>query len=132
MAEDIIIEDELFADEPEQVGIVAEAPSRDIAEQLADLHTLKGAGFISMLKEITRQRASVDNRLKESIGQSNRILLNMAVDYNPRHLAMSIKRYFEQNQSALEVLIFKGSKIISIIREDTESYVFIRNFMMKY
>ena len=56
----------------------------------------------------------------------------MAVDYNPRHLAMSIKRYFEQNHSALEVLIFKGSKIISIIREDTESYVFIRNFMMKY
>jgi len=132
MLEETIIEDEIFADEPEQIWIVAEAPSRDIAEQLADLHTLKGAGFISMLKEITRQRASVDNRLKESIGQSNRILLNMAVDYNPRHLAMSIKRYFEQNQSALEVLIFKGSKIISIIREDTESYVFIRNFMMKY
>jgi len=132
MLEDIILEDEIFADEPEQMWIVAEAPSRDIAEQLADLHTLKGAGFISMLKEITRQRASVDNRLKESIGQSNRILLNMAVDYNPRHLAMSIKRYFEQNQSALEVLFFKGSKIISIIREDTESYVFIRNFMMKY
>ena len=132
MLEDIILEDEIFADEPEQMWIVAEAPSRDIAEQLADLHTLKGAGFISMLKEITRQRASVDNRLKESIGQSNRILLNMAVNYNPRHLAMSIKRYFEQNQSALEVLIFKGSKAISIIREDTESYVFIRNFMMKY
>ena len=47
-------------------------------------------------------------------------------------VTMSIKRYFEQNHSALEVLIFKGSKIISIIREDTESYVFIRNFMMKY
>ena len=87
--------------------------------RLYDLKTIQG-------------KASVDNRLKESIGQSNRILLNMAVDYNPRHLAMSIKRYFEQNHSALEVLIFKGSKIISIIREDTESYVFIRNFMMKY
>ena len=46
----------------------------------------------------------------ESIGQSNRILLNMAVDYSPRHLAMAIKRYFELNQNALEVLIFKGSK----------------------
>lgn len=204
MLEDTIFEDELFEDEPEQVWIAAEAPSRDIAEQLADLHTLKGAGFISMLKEITQQRAftplegesniyttggkteedydnllnaarkavehgykvyilpnpkdirtadfiferkgvyrlydlktiqgkaSVDNRLKESIGQSNRILLNMAVDYNPRHLAMAIKHYFEQNQSAMEVLIFKGSKIISIIREDTESYIFIRHFMMKY
>ena len=204
MLEDIILEDEVFEGEPELILTVAEAPSRDIAEQLADLHTLKGVGFITMLKEITQQRAftplegdsniyiidgmqgddydnllnaarkavehgykvfilpnpkgirtadfiferkgvyrlydlktikgkaSVDNRLKESIGQSNRILLNMAVDYNPRHLAMAIKRYFEQNQSALEVLIFKGSKIMSIIREDTESYVFIKNFMMKY
>jgi hypothetical protein len=68
----------------------------------------------------------------ESIGQSNRIILNMAVDYSLRHLAMAIKRYFELNQNALEVLIFKGSKIISIIRKDTESFVFIRNFMMKY
>jgi len=57
MLEDIIIEDEIFVDEPKQVWIVAEAPSRDIAEQLADLNTLKGAGFISMLKAITQQRA---------------------------------------------------------------------------
>ena len=204
MLEDKIFEDEILEVEPEQDWLVAEAPSRDISEQLADLHSLKGAGFISMLKEITLQRAfsplegenniyttgstkeddyenllnaarkavvhgykvfilpnpkgirtadfiferkgvyrlydiktvsgknSVDNRLKESIGQSNRIILNMAVDYSPRHLAMAIKRYFELNQNALEVLIFKGSKIISIIRKDTESFVFIRNFMMKY
>ena len=204
MLEDKIFEDEILEVEPEQDWLVAEAPKRDISEQLADLHSLKGAGFISMLKEITLQRAfsplegenniyttgstkeddyenllnaarkavvhgykvfilpnpkgirtadfiferkgvyrlydlktvsgknSVDNRLKESIGQSNRIILNMAVDYSPRHLAMAIKRYFELNQNALEVLIFKGNKIISIIRKDTESFVFIRNFMMKY
>ncbi len=182
--EDKIFEDEILEVEPEQDWLVAESPSRDISEQLADLHSLKGAGFISMLKEITLQRAfsplerenniyttgstkeddyenllnaarkavvhgykvfilpnpkgirtadfiferkgvyrlydlktvsgknSVDNRLKESIGQSNRILLNMAVNYSPRHLAMAIKRYFELNQNALEVLSFKGSKII--------------------
>ena len=52
MLEEIILENELFIDEPDQIWIVAETPSRDIAEQLADLHTLKGAGFISMLKEI--------------------------------------------------------------------------------
>lgn len=57
MTEEHLIEDEIFEDELEQVWLVAEAPSRDIAEQLADLHTLKGAGFISMLKEITQQRA---------------------------------------------------------------------------
>ena len=57
MTEEHLIEDEIFEDEVEQMWLVAEAPSRDIAEQLADLHSLKGAGFISMLKEITQQRA---------------------------------------------------------------------------
>ena len=204
MVEDIALEDEILGEEDELVLIVAEPPSRDIAEELADLHTLKGAGFISMLKQITQHRefcplqsdsnifviegmqgedydnllnaarkavehgyrvfilpnpkgirtadfiferkgvyrmydlktvigrSSVDNRLKESIGQTNRVLLNMAVDYNPRHLAIAIKRYFEQNLNAVEVLIFKGNKMTSIIREDTETFVFIRNFMMKY
>lgn len=57
MSEEQFLEDEIIDDELEQVWIVAEALSRDITEQLADLHTLKGAGFISMLKEITQQRA---------------------------------------------------------------------------
>ena len=57
MLEDNIFEDEIFEDELEQVWIVAEALSRDIVEQLADLHTLKGAAFISMLKEITQNSA---------------------------------------------------------------------------
>ncbi len=191
--EDKIFEDEILEVEPEQDWLVAESPSRDISEQLADLHSLKGAGFISMLKEITLQRAfsplerenniyttgstkeddyenllnaarkavvhgykvfilpnpkgirtadfiferkgvyrlydlktvsgknSVDNRLKESIGQSNRILLNMAVNYSPRHLAMAIKRYFELNQNALEVLIFKGAKSFKCLAGDMET-----------
>ena len=90
-------------------------------------------GFYKLfdLKTITG-RASVDNRLRESIGQTNRILLNMTCSYNPRLLALAIKHYFEQNQDAIEVLIFKGSKTISVIREDAEVYTFIRNFMMKY
>ena len=57
MLEDNIFEDEILDDELEQVWLVAEVPSRDIAEQLADLHTLKGAAFISMLKEITQNSA---------------------------------------------------------------------------
>ena len=57
MTEEHLIKDEIFGDDLEQVWLVAEAPLRNIAEQLADLHSLKGAGFISMLKEITQQRA---------------------------------------------------------------------------
>ena len=57
MSEEQFLEDEIIDDELEQVWIVAEALSRDITEQLADLHTLKGAAFISMLKEITQNSA---------------------------------------------------------------------------
>ena len=204
MLEDIIIEDELFADEPEQIWIVAEAPSRDIAEQLADLHTLKGAGFISMLKEITQQRAftplesdssiyiidgmqgddyenllnaarkavehgyrvfilpnpkgirtadyiferkgvykmfdlktiqgksSVMNRLLESVGQTNHVLLNMTTNYEPRLLAKDVQHYFKTNKEAREVLIIKGNKFLSVSRRFVEGKDYIKMFMKRY
>ena len=162
MTEEHLIEDEIFEDELEQVWLVAEALSRDIAEQLADLHSLKGAGFISMLKEITQNSAFtplegesniyvtgvkrdddydnllnaarkavehgysvyilpnprgfrtadfiferkgvykmfdlktihgktiVGSRLIESIGQTNRVILNMTTEYNTRLMAADV------------------------------------------
>lgn len=61
-------------------------------------------------------KASVGGSLIDSIGQCNRILINMTREYNTRHLANSIKRYFEINNYAVEVLIFKGGKHISVKR----------------
>ena len=43
---------------------------------------------------------SVGNRLKESIGQTNCVLLNIVCDYNVRSLTLEIKRYFESNADA--------------------------------
>ena len=204
MLDDRILEEEIFADEPKQVWIVAEAPSRDIAEQLADLNTLKGAGFISMLKAITQQRAftplegesniylingmqgddydnllnaarkavehgyrvfilpnpkgirtadfiferkgvykmfdlktiqgksSVMNRLLESVGQTNHVLLNMTTDYEPRLLAKDVQHYFETNKEAREVLIMKGNKFLSVSRRFVEGKDYIKMFMKRY
>ena len=204
MLEDNLFEDEIFDGELGQVWLVAEAPSRDIAEQLADLHSLKGAGFISMLKEITLQRAfcplegenniyttggtkdddydnllnaarkavehgykvfilpnpkgirsadfiferkgvykmfdlktisgksSVSNRLLESIGQANHILLNMTTNYNARLLAKDISLYFSVNTNAFEVLVFKGSKSILIKRKAALDKSFVKKFMFVY
>ena len=72
------------------------------------------------LKTITGKN-SAGNRLMESIGQTHRVLLNMATDYNPRNLAKDIKSYFEANKDAVEVLIFKGKRRISIQREFVQS-----------
>lgn len=204
MSEELFQEDELFTDEPEQIWIVAEAPSRDIAEQLADLHNLKGAGFISMLKEITQQRAftplenesniyiidgmqgddyenllnaarkavehgyrvfilpnpkgirtadfiferkgvykmfdlktiqgksSVMNRLLESVGQTNHVLLNMTTNYRAISLASCIKKYFEINPNSMEILIFKGKKAILVKRNSTGSKDFFKTFTKRY
>jgi hypothetical protein len=53
-------------------------------------------------------KASVLNRLLESVGQTTHVLLNMATDYRAISLAGSIKKYFEINPNAMEVLVFKG------------------------
>ena len=91
----------------------------------------KGVYKLFDLKTISGKN-SVGNRLRESIGQTNRVLINLTVDYNPRQLAISIRQYFEKNSEALEVMIIKGGKIISVIREDVMGASFIKYFMMKY
>lgn len=67
------------------------------------------------LKTITGQ-SSIGNRLNESIGQTNRVFLNLVTDYNARSMAVEIKNYFETNKDALEVLIAKGNKFVSVDR----------------
>ena len=64
-------------------------------------------------------RSSVGQDLIESIGQCNRILLNMQVEYSTRLLTSDIKTYFEVNKHATEVLIFKGRKRLSVNRRLT-------------
>ena len=77
-------------------------------------------------------KASIINRLAESIGQTNHVLLNMATTYNGRLLATQIKRYFELNPQASEVLIFKGGQAISIKRGYALDKYFVLSFSKKY
>ena len=83
------------------------------------------------LKTITG-RDSVSNRLEDSIGQCNRVLIHLMVNYKASLLAYSIKHYFEQNKNAIEVLVFKGRKSISVSRELTQSKSFYGLFMKNY
>lgn len=83
------------------------------------------------LKTLTG-KASAANRMEESIGQSNRVLINVTSDYSPSLLARSIKHYFEGNDNAIEVLVFKGGKSISVSRELSLSKSFYGLFMKKY
>ncbi len=86
---------------------------------LYDLKTVHGKG-------------SVGTQLLDSIGQTNRVLLNMLTDYNARLLASDIKTYFETNQDALEVLIFKGKKVLPVNRIQVQSPDFNRVFRKRY
>ncbi len=203
MEEDIFTYD-IYGEDNESTWMVEDSLWRGIADELEELHYLKGASFIKQLKQIiyygefhpvegetgifstggeksadydnllnaarkavghgyrvfilpnpksTRTpdfifeqkrnlkvydlktitgKSSVGNRLLESIGQSNRVLLNITVDYNARLLASDIKGYFEANQNAIEVLIFKGKKVLSISRYDVNNPMFNRIFRTKY
>ena len=77
-------------------------------------------------------KGSAGTRLLDSIGQSNRVLLNIHSDYNARLLASDIKTYFEVNETAVEVLIFKGKKYISINRFQVQGPMFNRLFRKQY
>lgn len=91
----------------------------------------KGVYKMFDLKTISGSN-SVDNRLSESVHQTNRVLLHMKVDYNPGALARSIKRYFELNPYAREVVVFKGMKQISITRRSLDDNDFFRTFIRRY
>jgi hypothetical protein len=203
-----IIEDKIFEYEPfEEDGsalMVAETLWRGMADELRELHYLKGAQFINQLKQIIYYgefhlvegetniysaisensddfdnlinaarkavehgyrvyilpnpkgirtadfiferkgvfklfdlktitgKNSVENRLSDSVGQTNRVLLHMTADYNPGTLARSIKRYFELNSYAREVLVYKGKKQISVTRKSLEDANFFRTFIRRY
>jgi len=201
--EDTIFKIELFEEEG-SVLMVAESSWRGMADELEDLHFLKGAQFINQLKQIIYYgefhpvegetnifsaiseknddfdnlinaarkaveygysvyilpnpkgirtadfiferkgvykmfdlktitgKNSVENRLSESVGQTNRVLLHMTADYNPGTLARSIKRYFELNPYAREVLVYKGKKQISVTRKSLEDTNFFRTFIRRY
>ena len=77
-------------------------------------------------------KGSVGTQLFDSIGQTNRILLNMTTDYNARLLAADIKSYFESNRDAVEVLIFKGNKAITVKRGLACNPDFNRIFRKRY
>lgn len=86
---------------------------------LYDLKTVHGKG-------------SVGTQLLDSIGQTNRVLLNITTDYNTRLLASDIKKYFEVNPDAVEVLIFKGHKFFSVERTLTLSIQYHKIFRKRY
>lgn len=85
-------------------------------------------GFIDRLdlKTITGKN-SVSNRLKESVGQTDRVILNMTVKYNARKLAGEIKEYFEMNDTAKSVMVFKGNRCIEVKKSNID-----RDFLSKF
>lgn len=91
----------------------------------------KGAYRIYDLKTVTGETSAI-NRLKESIGQCNQVILNMATNYDARQLGKDIRQFFILNPNAIEVMIFKGGRQIIIKRGYALSQNFVKVFMMRY
>ena len=77
-------------------------------------------------------KASIGGTLLDSVGQCNSILINMTTEYNSRRLALAIKKYFEVNEKAIDILIFKGGKRISVKRALAKNNNFLRMFVKLY
>ena len=107
---------------------------------LPNPHGIKTADFIFErrgvyklfdLKNISGKNI-VLTRLQESADQANRALLNMPSGYRTRLLAADIKNYFVFNDKALEVLIFKGMRELSVYRRFALSKRFYAEFKKLY
>ena len=77
-------------------------------------------------------KASAGTRLKESIGQTNHVILNLATNYDPRMLAKDVRDYFEANKQAREVLIMKGNRQLSVSRRFVEGKDYIKMFIKRF
>ena len=140
--EQTIIEDNIFEFESfEEDGYVLMAAEHGYRVYiLPNPRSCRTADFIFEKKGIlglydlktVHAKGSVGTQLLDSIGQTNRVLLNMTTDYNARLLASEIKAYFESNQDALEVLIFKGKKVLPVNRIQVQSPDFNRVFRKRY
>ena len=98
----------------------------------ADL-ILERKGFYRMFDVKTISgKASIDSRLFSSVGQSDRVLLMINTDVNPRLLASDLRRFFEATENAKEVMIFRGKKQIVVTRENALSKGFEARFRKDY
>ena len=86
--------------------------------KMYDLKTISGKG-------------SIGSRLEESIGQTNRVFLNLATTYSTNRMATEIKQYFEANNEALEVIVAVGKKMISVDRDQILDRKFHKCFRRK-
>ena len=90
-------------------------PNPDGVRSADYIFVRKGVYKMYDLKTITGT-GSVGTRLEESIGQTNRVFINLATTYPTNRMATEIKQYFEVNDEALEVLVAAGKKMVSIER----------------
>ena len=75
---------------------------------------------------------SIGNRLKESVGQTNSVLLNLKCTYGIRNITEEIRKHFEASPNAVEVLIFSGNKEISVKRNIATSKGFLKMMMNSF
>ena len=101
---------------------ITEARNKDGIKALYEIWTkrinwycirMRKAGWVWFDLKTIIGKNSVDNRLSESIGQTNRVLLHMTADYNPGTLARSIKRFFDNKRATWSDSLFVNG-VVSI------------------
>lgn len=85
---------------------------------LYDVKTIEGKG-------------SIGSRLTESVGQANRVILNIRSQYNPKDIAYEIRTFLEKNKEAREVIILKGNKAL-FVSPKMISKTFDKDFVKRY
>lgn len=62
-------------------------------------------------------KASLENRLMESIDQTNHVLINVCTKYSPRLMAKQIRDIFKPTQMHLKCYSIKGTSLSLLLRD---------------
>ena len=72
--------------------------------------------------------SALSTRLSEGALQSERIAINLTGEIDYRTIGAEIKEAFTDNQSLIEIIIFKRARMITVSRENVSAKRFLRDF----
>lgn len=94
----------------------------------ADFIIVKSNKYFYYEGKTINGKSTIKQRLIEASTQSDRIILDIVGTNDIGDIADNIQWFFENNSSVNEVMLFKGSRPIPMIRQDVLSKKFKENF----
>lgn len=98
----------------------------------ADFIGIKGNKYYYFEGKTINGKSTIKQRLIEASTQSDRAILDIVGTNDINEISDSIKWFFENNDSVIEIIIFRRSKLILIEKDDIKDKFFKESLRKKW